>query len=1105
MTDPEPLPQSDLIVSHGCGAQKAREMGRTFTEADKAAAGFIAKDQRATREQHKALVVKGSRGGQSKAKQRRKPVTEVPRPPVNRKGGMGVHTAATAPEVPVTPRKRKRAELGGPKKHLTHGASYVKGFSGWGKEPDVATAEPKRVRELPPFNSPINTATMRIVETSVIRGSSLDEAAALQGFTARGLRKAKKREERTGVVTPQKPARKSNRAFPLGTKLRADARHYLNVVNPQQSLREAGQKLGASASTLSREFCTGDAEQNRRSTRGRRSAEAGELPLVRKKRQKIMSEANMPRIYDMALSWTAGVAGIPVHCRSWTDESKLKWGDGQHGDTGRAEAGTQLNLSEPYRWKNATILLAAGCRDASDHSSWDILKAHIQPKPMKGDDFARFVLENTPNQGFNNLGGPPLPNTLSSAQILTCEYDMAGRAGRAIDPKKGHFHPSIKPGLLRKGVRGLYGHPKFGMSDPIELLNNLVQVRAAKYPTALRDDEGRPLTGPQTYEMAVAALDWAIGKLREEGKIKRVMEHAVKVRARGQYMESLLGGMTFAAEVRRKRAATPRGTQYTILYRGKEVVCRNLDFKWGGTVTEEEKKQAYGARCAWLPAKPDGWVAKAGASKRSSGRPKKRSAASRRCPPARMAARVRPSRCRRAGTAASSNNSAESDWQPGGGVEPSTLTVADNLEIYTEVQEEGKGEYFMWMAAAISDTRQAGKWSEFHLEYDDGEKVWTRLKKQHFNKGSTKGPGWRLDIDFYAKDKDGSVTCLADGKREGAQQKLKKGKKEAKLKPGQKQQDPSHSSASDSDNVSSDGEPKLSSTDEDDEDSDSGRPNPDVLGLDDDGRAALRLDRDGDTDSDNEDEECDGGSRGVQPTLPPVRERESDLRGVCAVLAAAASDMVPLMPSRKASKRGEMVRLPRSVKYSADDDGTRSAVQVANDQKIWFRSVGRDECTEHSSAQCSKRGCGGCPFKSFESSTDQWMEVTEFLCAFSASTGRPAHVIVNKGAAAPRVFSMIPGANEQLDRTLSDANPDPSTELVIVWNGSNHFNGLAPPGWVKPKGEGGLGVGRVGKGMASWLRRRNCALWHSTPKGFCGYESAAMSLRFLGSFGESSQ
>ena len=49
MTDPEPLPQSDL-VSHGCGAQKAREMGRLFTEADKAAAGFIAKDQRATRE-----------------------------------------------------------------------------------------------------------------------------------------------------------------------------------------------------------------------------------------------------------------------------------------------------------------------------------------------------------------------------------------------------------------------------------------------------------------------------------------------------------------------------------------------------------------------------------------------------------------------------------------------------------------------------------------------------------------------------------------------------------------------------------------------------------------------------------------------------------------------------------------------------------------------------------------------------------------------------------------------------------------------------------------------------------------------------------------------
>ena len=66
MTDPEPLPQShqsDLVVPklpHGCGALQAREMGRLFTEADKAAVGLIAKNQRATREQHNAKVVKGS-------------------------------------------------------------------------------------------------------------------------------------------------------------------------------------------------------------------------------------------------------------------------------------------------------------------------------------------------------------------------------------------------------------------------------------------------------------------------------------------------------------------------------------------------------------------------------------------------------------------------------------------------------------------------------------------------------------------------------------------------------------------------------------------------------------------------------------------------------------------------------------------------------------------------------------------------------------------------------------------------------------------------------------------------------------------------------------
>jgi len=66
-----------------------------------------------------------------------------------------------------------------------------------------------------------------------------------------------------------------------------------------------------------------------------------------------------------------------------------------------------------------------------------------------------------------------------------------------------------------------------------------------------------------------------------------------------------------------------------------------------------------------------------------------------------------------------------------------------------------------------------------------------------------------------------------------------------------------------------------------------------------------------------------------------------------------------------------------------------------------------------------------------------------------------------------------------------------------VWNGRDHFNGVVPEGWLKPAVESGMGVGRASTVLGAWLCAFKCQLWDSTPYGFCGLESAAMSLRFV--------
>ena len=75
--------------------------------------------------------------------------------------------------------------------------------------------------------------------------------------------------------------------------------------------------------------------------------------------------------------------------------------------------------------------------------------------------------------------------------------------------------------------------------------------------------------------------------------------------------------------------------------------------------------------------------------------------------------------------------------------------------------------------------------------------------------------------------------------------------------------------------------------------------------------------------------------------------------------------------------------------------------------------------------------------------------------------------------------------------------PDPRKTTVIVHNGKDHYCGVVGAGTAKkPRDEVGLSI-TTNKVVDDWLAHYGCVLWPPTGKGFCGYESLAMSRAWL--------
>ena len=106
--------------------------------------------------------------------------------------------------------------------------------------------------------------------------------------------------------------------------------------------------------------------------------------------------------------------------------------------------------------------------------------------------------------------------------------------------------------------------------------------------------------------MAELALQWALQKLSEGGvnsPIHRTMAGAVEKRANGAYWQEALSGTdAYKLTLEAREAATDDAEQpfeYTVQWRGNEVLYRNLIFDPSGPITDEEKQDD--VRCDWLP------------------------------------------------------------------------------------------------------------------------------------------------------------------------------------------------------------------------------------------------------------------------------------------------------------------------------------------------------------------------------------------------------------------------------------------------------------------------------------------------------------------------
>ena len=196
----------------------------------------------------------------------------------------------------------------------------------------------------------------------------------------------------TGHWTPQKPGRDYKSGPPRNPDIDEEAvvDHVLNK-DPCRAQHEYGRHFGCSQPTISRIL-------------GPRQLQLGNDAVTRKRLYHLQAEGNLPRIYDMHLSFKAAMKDVPPGHMAVGDETPIRWGPGQHAKYGYARAGVHAGGLGGAKG-------CEGCEGCSSCSTscccrraWAQPWAWAQPGPQPGP-WARTGAEQSNGSGGSTGGG----------------------------------------------------------------------------------------------------------------------------------------------------------------------------------------------------------------------------------------------------------------------------------------------------------------------------------------------------------------------------------------------------------------------------------------------------------------------------------------------------------------------------------------------------------------------------------------------------------------------------------------------------------------------------------------------------------------------------
>ena len=149
---------------------------------------------------------------------------------------------------------------------------------------------------------------------------------------------------------------------------------------------------------------------------------------------------------------------------------------------------------------------------------------------------------------------------------------------------------------------------------------------------------------------------------------------------------------------------------------------------------------------------------------------------------------------------------------------------------------------------------------------------------------------------------------------------------------------------------------------------------------------------------------------------------------------------------------------------------------------------------------------GGSGFEAFTGfdqvlGKDKWLGKAELLGALRKNCGGDAYVLQLRGDSVD-AYAQLGDTSGGLDckplgRGEGQVWPDPRKSVVVVSNGTDHFNGVCHGGREEPEDEWRMAVPKNAQ-LDKWLNGWGVDLWPSTGNGFCGYESLSVSAALAG-------